>query len=41
MVCGSYRRGVADSGRYGCLVYHPELDIKDSSSFFGRCILNV
>ena len=34
MVCGSYRRGVADSGDMDVLVYHPELDIKDSSSFF-------
>ena len=33
MVCGSYRRGVSESGDMDVLVYHPELDIKDSSFF--------
>lgn len=34
MVCGSYRRGVADSGDMDVLVYHPKLDDITDSDYF-------
>ena len=34
MVCGSYRRGVSDSGDMDVLVYHPRSDDITDSDYF-------